>query len=111
MGRPARPPARPLVRSVALGARTHVRIWRHDGSFPVASDGAHPEIEVAWIAEGQVRYRVGSAEVCAGPGEVVVVPAQAQHHTTFDTALHGVALALDPALVAEVAETVRPGRG
>jgi transcriptional regulator GlxA family with amidase domain len=101
---------RPLLRrDCELGGVARLRVWEHDGSARIAArPAAHPGIELAWIDTGHVHYAVGSTEISAGPGAVVVVPTWAEHTTTFDTAVRGIALQLDPELVAEISDAAAP---
>jgi AraC-like DNA-binding protein len=91
---------------VALGTRARARVWRHDGTFRAEGSAAHPGIELACLESGHAEYRIGSRSIAVGPGDVVIVPAQAEHRTHFETELRGVALWLDPTLVTEVASVV-----
>ena len=61
-----------------------LRRWERNGPGTLhAGRGEHAEHEVTWVVQGGVVFRVGRREFEVRPGEVMVVPADAPHHTTF----------------------------
>jgi len=101
-----------LRRDCDLGAAGRMRVWEHDGRCRVgARPAAHPGIELAWIETGEVHYQIGAARIAAGAGTVVVVPTWVEHVTTFEQPVRGIALQLDPGLVAEIGDAAAPASG
>jgi AraC-like DNA-binding protein/mannose-6-phosphate isomerase-like protein (cupin superfamily) len=94
----------------AVTARVRLRRWRHRGKrvpkWPVA---AHETVEVAWAERGTMRYRVGRQELHAGPGEVVVVPAQMEHHTLIEPEMAATSVQLSPGVIAETRDIIGGG--
>lgn len=92
-----------------VSSQVRVRFWDKEASRTVASArGAHDAMELTWIESGTVKYDIGRREVAVSPGQLMVVPRQFEHATTFLTAMRGVALWVDPNLVAEIADAVGP---
>ena len=67
-----------------------VRLHEHKGrSYIVArivmqpgaelSEHAHDEEQMFYIMSGRLRYRVNGEDILAGPGDAIVVPANAPH--------------------------------
>jgi len=65
---------------------------------------AHKDVEVSWIEQGRASFVVRGRKVEAGPGDVVVIPAQDEHHTGLGDGFRAGCVKLDPELVAEVAQ-------
>lgn len=42
---------------------------------------AHPNKQVIAVSKGRMRFRLGTEERIAGPGEVVLIPSGTQHQT------------------------------
>jgi AraC-like DNA-binding protein len=96
-----------LELDAAITSRIRLRRWRHRGKraprWPVA---AHPTVEVAWAERGMLHYRVGRQEMHAAPGELVVVPAQMEHHTGIEPSTAATSVQLGADLLAETRELV-----
>lgn len=96
----------------AVGAHLRVRSWRHDGAatafFP---EGAHDAVELSWVHEGHATYRARGVEVDVGAGAAIAVPSSTEHRTRFGADLRASALWISHAMVAEIADAVRPDDG
>jgi AraC-like DNA-binding protein len=101
-----------LLLRAQLTPSVSVRRWRYEGDdVLVTPAGAHDEVEVAWVERGGLRYRVGSQEIIAGPGDLVIVPSGMEHATDFLDALDGGAVALADDHVAAIARAMGPAGG
>jgi len=100
MTRPARSPFSLLRRQTQVHASLSVREWMHDGQAPLRPGvSAHPWVELAWVEQGEVLYRVdGRREVRVRAGEVMVVPAGVEHQTLFDGPVEATALCITHAI-------------
>jgi len=75
-----------LVVDRVLSDNVRVRRWQRTSPLPIAGrPGAHDGVEIAWVVGGHVHYRVGSAAFDLAPGDVMVVPRDVEHTTTFLT--------------------------
>ncbi len=96
-----------LEHDEAVTTRVGLRRWRHRGPvLPRWPSAAHDTVEVAWAEEGGMVYRVGRQSLHAGPGEVVVVPAQAEHHTGIEPNTVATSVQLSATLVAEIRDVM-----
>jgi len=97
---------RDLVHGVAA------RRWRtaHDDGdrSPILADraSAHDTLEVAFVESGVLRYRVGSRELVAHAGDIVVIPPHVEHRTDVMTTMHGGALKIERAHFDDVARAL-----
>ncbi len=92
-------------------SQLRVRGWEKLSRGTVAAKPvAHPDaVELTLVEEGTLRYEVGGREIVASAGQIVVVPREVLHATSFLTPMRGVALWLGGDLVAEVADSMGPG--
>jgi AraC-like DNA-binding protein len=87
----------------AVTPDVRVRRFQHR-SGPVAWPvGAHADVEIAWVEDGQITYRIGSRELVVGTGEAIVVPAEVEHATRVTPGFAASSVWLSRALLAEVA--------
>jgi AraC-like DNA-binding protein len=88
-----------------------VRAWHNHSSEPFGGVSAHSTIEIAWSDGGAPPdYAVQSKPMILTTANVVVVPAHAEHWTRIAPGARAKVLALDPAVVDEMADAmgVRP---
>lgn len=95
-----------LDRSVSSNLR--VRVWEKPHAERAGGSAAHAAVELTLIERGHVRYTVGRQEHWVEAGDVMVVPRDADHTTTFETGMRGVALWLGDDLVARAADAMGP---
>jgi AraC-like DNA-binding protein len=93
-----------------VSSQLRVRGWEKEPSGTVAgNEGAHAAVELALIESGTVKYTIGSREIVVGEGDVMIVPHELPHVTTFLTPMRGVALWLGADMVSEVCDAMGPG--
>jgi quercetin dioxygenase-like cupin family protein len=68
-------------RHVALGAQIHHVIVEFQAGG-VGATHAHPHEQTTYVLSGRCRYHVNGVERELGPGDVIVVPGDAQHGMT-----------------------------
>lgn len=81
-----------------VGDRVRVRSWRHASSRTLVGDGAHAEVEVAWVLSGSVRYGVGRRTLEVGEGEAVILPPEVEHRTFIEPGTRAGSLWIDRAV-------------
>ena len=91
-----------------VGEHARVRLWRREGAQWRPRAGAHSGAEIAWIAEGEVSWRIGSQTLVAREGCAVLVPAQVEHATVFEGPMRGGALWIDRSMLGEIADARGP---
>jgi len=86
-----------------------VRLWV-DRSREIQALGTstHRDLELAWVEAGCLHYRVGRRDYTARAGEVIVIPAEAEHATSVAPGTRAVSLHMRPELVAGVADALGP---
>jgi AraC-like DNA-binding protein len=86
----------------------HVRArgWRMPSWSPDWPVGAHRAIEIAWVEQGWVRYRIGSRTLEATAGSAVIVPVQVEHKTTVSPGAIATSIWIGPELAALVADAI-----
>jgi AraC-like DNA-binding protein len=101
---------RALVHDLPLGASTSARSWR--SSLPLSGRPvAHAGIEVAWVRSGTAEYRIeGGRPFVVRSGELVIVPADTEHATSFCGDLAAGALELADDTARQIVETVGDAR-
>jgi hypothetical protein len=93
-----------------LSSQLRVRGWEKEPSGAVAGGcGAHAAVELALIESGDVKYTIGGRDTFVRAGDVMIVPHEVEHVTTFLTPMRGVALWLGADMVREVLDTMGPG--
>ena len=65
---------------------------------------AHAAVEISWVEAGEVAYRIGGRDLSAGAGAGVVVPAGAEHVTSFSAGVAAGALWIQADAVDEIAD-------
>jgi AraC-like DNA-binding protein len=89
---------------------SNLRVW-HSREPVHGRPNAHPGIEVAWLEQGRAHYRVGSAALEVGPGDVVIVPARVEHGTVLEGCVRAGVIELAQPLIDEIsAATSLAGR-
>lgn len=83
-----------------------MRLWSHDGGVYRAPAGAHATYELAWVEEGELRYRIGSVDHVVRAGEAFLVPGGVEHTTWFDAPTRAGALALGDGMVEQLADAL-----
>jgi AraC-like DNA-binding protein len=61
--------------------RLRVRSWHHRFGPTELGSGSHAFVEVAWVLEGAVTYRVGDRDIVVESGRGIVIPARVEHAT------------------------------
>lgn len=75
-----------LVVDRVVSENVRVRRWERQSPFPIAGrPGAHDGVEIAWIARGHVHYRIGQTSFDLAPSDVMVIPREVEHTTSFLT--------------------------
>lgn len=96
-----------LLRADRAVGTARVRLWHGAEARPfVGRAGAHDEIEVAWIDAGAARYRVGSRELVAAAGSIVVVPVGVEHATTLEAGMRGGAVSVPRSTAVELGDAL-----
>lgn len=91
-----------------LSPQLRVRVWEKPRAESAGGSAAHAAVELTLVESGHAKYVIGGREHLVGPGDVMVVPRDADHATTLLGDLRGVALWLGHELVAEVADAMGP---
>jgi AraC family transcriptional regulator len=88
-------------------SRLRARRWAFDGTdrqeIAFAST-AHAGVELAWIEEGAIRYRLGADVVELRAGQAMLVPTGVDHASAFMGHMRGASVHLDDGMVARVAD-------
>ncbi len=92
----------------AVSSNLRVRVWEKPHAERAGGSAAHAALELTLVERGHVRYTVGRKEHLVEAGDVMVVPRDADHTTTFETGMRGVALWLGDDLVARAADAMGP---
>lgn len=91
-----------------LSSNLRVRVWEKPHAERASGAAAHAAVELTLVERGHVRYTVGRSEHIVEPGDVMVVPRDADHTTTFEGGMRGIALWLGDDLVARAADALGP---
>jgi AraC family transcriptional regulator len=89
-----------------LPHRLRGRRWSFAGERAAFAPTAHAGVELAWVEQGAIRYRLGSRQIEIGPGQVMLVPAGVDHASEFIGAMRGGSVHLDDGLVARAADAM-----
>jgi AraC family transcriptional regulator len=65
------------------GSALQVRTWTHHGRPWLGGEGEHAELELGFVLDGQLSYRVGRAQTLVQAGGVILIPAHTPHVTGF----------------------------
>jgi AraC-like DNA-binding protein len=103
----ARPELRPRV-DCTVGCHLRVRLWSHTGGELASRPSAHAAVELAWIDEGTIGYRVGQRTFDVPVGRAITIPSHVEHVTLFPHAMRGGALWIDRDTVAQIADAMGP---
>lgn len=90
-----------------LPSRLRARRWAFDGADREEigfGSTAHAGVEVAWIDEGAIRYRVGAATEELRVGDAMLVPTGVDHASAFIGRMRGASVHLSDGMVARVAD-------
>lgn len=93
----------------AVTSEVRVRRWRHDGARRWWPAGTHRELEVAWVADRAVAYRIGRRELEVPAGSTMVLPGGIQHSTGMERGLRAGSVWLGDETVAAVADAMGVG--
>lgn len=92
-----------------FGEHLRVRVWAHPENQPLVSAfSAHNAVEVTWVCEGEVRYRLGNTEIVVKAGQAIVVPLEVEHLTQLGRGVVLGSARLAPTLIAEMLDVVSP---
>ncbi len=92
----------------AVSSQLRVRGWEKQPTAASSGAAAHHAVELTLIEAGTVRYEIGGREHVVTAGDVMVVPHEADHRTTFLTDMRGVALWIGEDLIREVSDAMGP---
>ena len=92
----------------AVSSDLRVRVWDKPHPERAGGTAAHAALELTLVERGSVRYTVGRSEHVLEAGDVMVVPRDADHTTTFEGGMRGVALWLGEDLVQRAADALGP---
>lgn len=91
-----------------MPARLRARRWAFDGGHARAEVSfaatAHAGLELAWLDDGAIRYRVGGSTVEVQAGQAMLVPSGVDHASAFVGRMRGGSVHLDDTLIARVAD-------
>jgi AraC-like DNA-binding protein len=88
-------------------SRVRARRWAFDGRDRqeiAFAPTAHAGVELAWIEEGAIRYRVDGRSVELRAGQAMLVPTGVDHASAFMGHMRGASVHLDDGMIARVAE-------
>ncbi|MBN4049487.1 helix-turn-helix domain-containing protein [bacterium AH-315-N03] len=89
-----------------LDSQSRVRGWA-SGIGPTTHEaGAHTEVELAWVEEGEMTYHVGATTLRVPPGSAILIPAGVRHHTQLAEGTRTGSLWLDPELIERLAPSL-----
>ena len=92
----------------AMSSQLRVRGWEKPRTAVASGAAAHQAVELTLIEAGTVRYEIGGREHVVTAGDVMVVPHEADHRTTFLTEMRGIALWIGADLIREVSDAMGP---
>jgi AraC-like DNA-binding protein len=83
---PSPRPSSPSLSGIAIidtpvTSRVRIRSWRHRFGPTEFPAGAHAEVEVSWVLEGQTRYQIEDRELVVEAGQGAMIPARTRHAT------------------------------
>jgi AraC-like DNA-binding protein len=90
----------------AVTPDVRVRRFQHLSGRTAGPAGAHADVEIAWVEQGEITYRIGPREHVVGAGEAIVVPAEFEHATRVTPGFAASSVWLSRALLAEVASGI-----
>ncbi len=89
-----------------VGERVRVRRWAYAGRDRTFASGAHRDVEIAWVARGALRYRVGRSDVEVPEGSTVLIPAETEHATTIYPTLRAASIWVSREMVRGIASSM-----
>ena len=91
-----------------VSSQLRVRGWEKPKTAAASGAAAHHAVELTLIESGTVRYNIGAREHVVSAGDVMVVPYEVEHRTTFLTEMRGIALWIGEDLISEVSDAMGP---
>jgi len=91
-------------------SRVRARRWAFDGTDRkeiAFAPTAHAGLELAWIEEGAIRYRLDGEVVDVRAGQAMLVPTGVDHATIFVGPMRGASVHLDDGMIARVADAAQ----
>jgi AraC-like DNA-binding protein len=73
----------PLKLDSQVTPELRVRDWNVKGPGVSGGPTGHPALEIAWVDEGSLVYRLEGGEIRVGPGQAIVIPVKTEHATSL----------------------------